>query len=91
LRLSKVSVSCDFSGVLMCTDVAARGVDFPAVDWVLQYDPPSSAKSVLRTTPALFRQLILDQYVCAPEWANGTHGTRRTLTPLPYSQRDQLR
>ena len=27
------------SGVLMCTDVMARGVDFPAVDWVIQFDP----------------------------------------------------
>ena len=33
-----------FSGVLMCTDVMARGVDFPAVDWVIQFDPPSSAR-----------------------------------------------
>ncbi|KAL5515762.1 hypothetical protein EMCRGX_G000978 [Ephydatia muelleri] len=33
------------SGVLMCTDVMARGVDFPAVDWVIQFDPPSSARS----------------------------------------------
>ncbi len=29
----------------MCTDVLARGVDFPAVDWVVQFDPPSSAKA----------------------------------------------
>ena len=28
------------NGVLMCTDVMARGVDFPAVDWVIQFDPP---------------------------------------------------
>lgn len=33
------------SGVLICTDVLARGVDFPAVDWVVQFDPPSSAKA----------------------------------------------
>ena len=33
------------SGVIMCTDVLARGVDFPAVDWVVQFDPPSSAKA----------------------------------------------
>lgn len=33
------------SGVVMCTDVLARGVDFPAVDWVVQFDPPSSAKA----------------------------------------------
>ncbi|XP_075223190.1 ATP-dependent RNA helicase DDX55 [Lycorma delicatula] len=31
------------SGLLVCTDVMARGVDIPEVDWVIQYDPPSSA------------------------------------------------
>jgi len=28
------------TGVLLCTDVAARGLDLPRVDWILQYDPP---------------------------------------------------
>lgn len=32
-------------GVLICTDVMARGVDIPEVNWVIQYDPPSSASS----------------------------------------------
>ena len=27
-------------GVLLCTDVAARGLDLPKVDWIVQYDPP---------------------------------------------------
>ncbi|WIA21353.1 hypothetical protein OEZ85_000576 [Tetradesmus obliquus] len=28
------------SGVLLCTDVAARGLDIPDVSWIVQYDPP---------------------------------------------------
>uniref|UniRef100_A0A4W4HM98 ATP-dependent RNA helicase n=1 Tax=Electrophorus electricus TaxID=8005 RepID=A0A4W4HM98_ELEEL len=31
------------SGVLLCTDVAARGLDLPQVTWIVQYDPPVSA------------------------------------------------
>lgn len=31
------------SGVLLCTDVMARGIDIPAVKWVLQCDVPKSA------------------------------------------------
>jgi len=27
-------------GVLICTDVAQRGLDFPKVDWIVQFDPP---------------------------------------------------
>ncbi|XP_065274075.1 ATP-dependent RNA helicase DDX55 isoform X2 [Emys orbicularis] len=34
-----------FSGILVCTDVMARGIDIPEVNWVLQYDPPSSASA----------------------------------------------
>jgi len=28
------------TGCLFCTDLAARGLDIPDVDWVVQYDPP---------------------------------------------------
>ena len=33
------------SGVLLCTDVAARGLDLPRIDWILQYDPPCETVS----------------------------------------------
>ncbi|XP_062873694.1 probable ATP-dependent RNA helicase DDX31 [Trichomycterus rosablanca] len=31
------------TGVLLCTDVAARGLDLPQVTWIVQYNPPTSA------------------------------------------------
>ncbi|XP_061173659.1 ATP-dependent RNA helicase DDX55-like [Saccostrea echinata] len=31
------------SGILVCSDVMARGVDIPEVNWVIQYNPPKSA------------------------------------------------
>ncbi|XP_068617070.1 ATP-dependent DNA helicase DDX31 [Brachionichthys hirsutus] len=31
------------SGVLICTDVAARGLDLPGVTWIVQYTPPTAA------------------------------------------------
>lgn len=35
-------------GILLCTDVAARGLDIPDVDWIVQYDPPDDPKVVLQ-------------------------------------------
>ena len=27
-------------GVLLASDAASRGLDFPQIDWIIQYDPP---------------------------------------------------
>eukprot|EP00842_Homolaphlyctis_polyrhiza_P002344 jgi/Hompol1/310/HPOL_002765-RA len=35
------------SGVLLCTDVAARGLDIPAVDWIIQFDPPDDPREYI--------------------------------------------
>ncbi|CAJ2634920.1 unnamed protein product [Trifolium pratense] len=34
-------------GVLLCTDVAARGLHIPDVDWIVQYDPPDEPKEYI--------------------------------------------
>ncbi|KAF2074729.1 hypothetical protein CYY_003961 [Polysphondylium violaceum] len=34
-------------GILICTDVAARGLDIPSVDWIIQYDPPDDPKEYI--------------------------------------------
>ncbi|XP_008053041.1 ATP-dependent RNA helicase DDX18 isoform X1 [Carlito syrichta] len=35
------------TGILLCTDVAARGLDIPEVDWIVQYDPPDDPKEYI--------------------------------------------
>lgn len=49
MKHKRNSIFADFrklkSGILVCTDVMARGIDIPDVNWVLQYDPPSSASA----------------------------------------------
>lgn len=35
------------TGTLLCTDIAARGLDIPNVDWIVQYDPPDDPKEYI--------------------------------------------
>lgn len=48
---ARMSTYYDFceapKGIMLCTDVAARGLDFPKVDWIVQYDPPDDPKEYI--------------------------------------------
>ncbi|PIK54857.1 putative ATP-dependent RNA helicase DDX10 [Apostichopus japonicus] len=50
-QLRRVSIYDEFckkpSAVLIATDIAARGLDFPAVDWVIQVDCPEDASTYI--------------------------------------------
>jgi ATP-dependent RNA helicase DDX18/HAS1 len=56
------------SGILLCTDVAARGLDIPLVDWIVQYDPPDDPKVIIefiqfKTCFNLIFFFILKEYI----------------------------
>lgn len=44
------------NAMLLCTDVLARGVDIPEIDWVLQWDPPSNAAAFVHRVGRTARQ-----------------------------------
>ncbi|OEH74979.1 dead deah box ATP-dependent RNA helicase [Cyclospora cayetanensis] len=47
-RMSTYYEFCEAEkGILLCTDVAARGLDIPKVDWIVQVDPPDDPREYI--------------------------------------------
>nr|DAD31648.1 TPA_asm: hypothetical protein HUJ06_010499 [Nelumbo nucifera] len=50
-QVKRTSTFFDFCnaerGILLCTNVAARGLDIRGVDWIVQYDPPDDPKEYI--------------------------------------------
>lgn len=44
------------SAILLCTDVLARGVDIPEMNWVIQWEPPSNAAAFVHRVGRTARQ-----------------------------------
>ncbi|CAH2353938.1 ATP-dependent RNA helicase Has1p [[Candida] railenensis] len=63
-------------GILICTDVAARGLDIPSVDWIIQFDPPDDPRDYIHRVGRT---------------ARGTDGKGRSLMFLTPSELGFLR
>ncbi|EEB07204.1 ATP-dependent RNA helicase Hca4 [Schizosaccharomyces japonicus yFS275] len=50
-QASRTEIAAKFTStknaVLLCTDIVARGLDFPAVDWVVQVDAPEDVQTYI--------------------------------------------
>lgn len=77
--------------VLFATDLAARGLDFPCVHWILQFDAPTVIKlyalpvymhayHTFRICKNVIGLNVLEPlYVCASDWTYSTSRTSRKL------------
>lgn len=73
------------SGILLCTDVAARGLDIPHVDWIVQYDPPDDPREYIhrvgrtaRGEKGIGRALL----ILRPEELGFLHYLKESKVPL---------
>ena len=51
------------TGILLCTDVAARGLDIPDVDWIVQFDPPDDPREYIHRSVVHKIFFFFPQYI----------------------------
>ena len=54
------------SGVLLCTDVAARGLDFPSVTAIVQFDPPGEPSECAPVAAAVILSPVISTVMTQP-------------------------
>ena len=57
---------------MFATDIAARGLDFQALDWVVQLDCPESAASYIHRV-GLCHEKLRKPFCGAPFWTHESH------------------
>jgi ATP-dependent RNA helicase DDX31/DBP7 len=75
-------------GVLFCTDVVARGLDFENVQWIVQYDPPCEITDYLHRAGRTARKGLSGQsviFLLPSEAAYVQILYSHSLTPEPLS------
>lgn len=94
--LKAFSSRSDGPAVLFCTSVAARGLDVPDVNCVVQYDLPTEVSS---PTVNNFESPLADEVYVLTGWSHGICSSRRshstcwsfgTVLDLPSSMRGSL-
>ncbi|XP_047563948.1 ATP-dependent RNA helicase DDX18-like [Lutra lutra] len=77
------------SGILSCTDVAARGLDIPEVDRIIQYDPPDDPKEHIHRVGRIARGLNGRGHallILRPEELGFLHYLKQSKVPLSEFQ-----
>lgn len=68
-----------YFSILLATDVAARGLDIPSVDWIIQFDPPDDPKEYIHRSAHLLHLDLSHPHLSVGRTARGLGKKGRAL------------